>query len=105
MFANEALPVVLTAPKSWSCQGFGSVADATVKMTGLLFVMLGATVTTRGPVVAPEGTVKEMDVALHELTVTGTLFKVTRLPLCVAPKPVPVIATGVPTGPDAGERL
>jgi len=41
--------------------------------------MLGATETTSGPEVAPEGTVKEMEVALQELTGTGTLFKVTRL--------------------------
>ncbi len=104
-FENVALPAKLTAPKSWSCHGAGSVDDSTVKVTGLLFVMLGATVTTRGPVVPPEGTLHEMEVSLHELIVAGTLFRVTRLPACVAPKPVPVITTVVPTGPAAGVIL
>ncbi len=92
-FEYAALPAVLTAPKSWSCHGAGSVDDSTVKVTGLLFVMLGATVTTRGPVEAPEGMVQEIEVSLHELMVTGTPFRVAWLPLCEVPKPVPVMFT------------
>ena len=39
-----------------------------------------ATETTSGPDVAPDGIVMEMDVALHELMVTGAPFRFTTLP-------------------------
>jgi hypothetical protein len=39
----------------------------------------------------------------HVITVALVEFNVTVLPTCVAPKPVPVIVTGMPTGPELGE--
>src|SRR5690242_3479635 len=61
--------------------------------------MVGATETSKGPEVAPLGMVMLREVVLQELTVTGMPWSSTRLPPCVAPKPVPVIATGLPTAP------
>ena len=45
----------------------------------MLLFMLGATDTTKGPEVAPDGTVMVMDVGLQELMVTSTPFSVTML--------------------------
>jgi hypothetical protein len=57
------------------------------------------TVTTTFPVVAPLGTDVLMLVAVHPVTVAAVPLNVTVLPPCVDPKFVPVIVTGVPTGP------
>src|SRR5271169_5379468 len=81
----------------------GSVWMVTVKVAGLLLVMLGATVTTIGPEVAPDGMVMVMEVALQELTVTGVPLSATTLLPCVAPNAEPLMTTWVPTGPLAGE--
>ncbi len=51
-----------------------------MKITGLLSFMLGATETSNGPEVAPVGTVTMIDVPVHELTVMGAPFSVTKLP-------------------------
>jgi len=67
--------------------------------------MLGATETTIGPDVAPEGMVITMAVALHELTVTVTSLSKTTLLPCTAPKPEPKIATWPPTDPVVAERF
>jgi hypothetical protein len=67
--------------------------------------MPGATDTTNGPEVAPVGIVMLMDVAPHELTVACVPFSSTTLPLCVAPKPVPVITTWLPIDPVVAETL
>jgi hypothetical protein len=40
-----------------------------------------------------------IEVALHELIVVGAPFKRTALPACVAPNPVPEMATWPPTAP------
>jgi hypothetical protein len=45
------------------------------------------------------GIVTVIEVPLHELIVIGASFNNTTLPFCVAPKPVPVMTTGLPTGP------
>ena len=71
----------------------------TVNATPLLLSMLGATRTDMSPDVAPVGIVTVIDVALHELMVTGASFNTTVLPLCEAPNPEPDITTCVPTGP------
>jgi len=60
------------------------------------------TVKTTGPVVAPLGTVATMLVALQLEGTAATPLNVTVLVPCEAPKFVPVIAIGVPTGPDVG---
>jgi len=49
----------------------------TVNVTGLLLFMLGATNTANGPEVAPAGIVMLIDVALHELMLTGMPFNIT----------------------------
>jgi hypothetical protein len=64
-----------------------------VKITGLLSFMLGATDTTKGPEVAPDGMVMVMDVALQELIVTPAPFSSTTLPPWGVPNPVPEITT------------
>ncbi len=48
-------------------------------MMGLLSSMFGATETTNGPEVAPDGIVMMMDVLVQKPTVTGALFSVTKL--------------------------
>src|SRR5689334_8322853 len=64
-----------------------------------------STVTTTLPVVAPVGTGTTMLVADQLVGVAATPLKVTVLAPCVAPNPVPMIVTGVPTAPTAGLRL
>jgi hypothetical protein len=63
------------------------------------------TVTTTFPLAAPLGTGTVMLVSLQLVGVATVPLKLTMLELCTAPKLVPVIVTGVPTGPDAGLRL
>jgi hypothetical protein len=63
------------------------------------------TVTTTAPLVTFGGTVTGIDVALQFVGVTATPLKVTVLVPCVEPKFTPVIVTGEPIGPDAGEML
>jgi hypothetical protein len=55
----------------------GKDSDVTVKLTWLLMSILGATTTTRGPDVAPVGTVAEMEVALQEVAGISSAFRVT----------------------------
>ena len=74
-----------------------------MKVNGLLLVMLGATETTSGPELAPEGMVMVMDVPLQELMVTGAPFRVTTLPPWEVPKPDPVITTWLPIEPVVAE--
>ena len=62
------------------------------------------TVTTTLPVVAIKGTVTMMLVADHEVAIAGTPLKVTVEVPWGDPKLVPVIVTGVPTGPEVTER-
>jgi len=65
--------------------------------------MLGATSTDITPDVAPAGIVTVIEVALHELIVTGASFNKTTLDPCEAPNPVPEITTWEPTGPVVAE--
>lgn len=67
--------------------------------------MLGPTRTQISAVVAAVGIVMVMEVALHELTVTGASFKTTALLPCEVPNPEPEITTCVPTGPVVVDRL
>jgi hypothetical protein len=55
--------------------------------------MLGATETTKCPDTAPAGIEMVIEVALHELTVTGDALNVTRLLPWLTPKPEPVRTT------------
>jgi hypothetical protein len=71
----------------------GSGCAVTVKTTGLLSFIPGATDTTIGPEVAPAGMVMLMEVPLQVLMVTGDPFRSTTLLACVAPKFNPLIVT------------
>jgi hypothetical protein len=79
--------------------GAGTV---TVKLTPLL--AWPPTVTITLPVVAPIGTGATMLVALQLVGVAAVPLKLTALVPCVLPKLVPLIVTGVPTGPEVGDR-
>src|SRR5208282_4195485 len=92
-FAYVALPARPTLPTSWSSQPCGNVDEVTVKPTALLSFMVGATETTNGPEVAPDGIVIPIEVALHEFTVIGESFRYTALPPWVLPKPEPEMVT------------
>jgi hypothetical protein len=86
---------------------------------GLMFVIVGVANTVNGfpllstplactitfPVVAPEGTVAWMLVALQLLTFAVVPLKSTALVPWVDPKLVPVTVTAVPTAPDVTDRL
>ena len=72
----------------------------TVKFTRLLAIP--PTVTSTLPVVVFVGTDVTRVVALQLVTVAAVPLNVTVLVPCVGPKFVPVIATVVPGGPDAG---
>jgi hypothetical protein len=75
----------------------------TVKLTPLL--LTPPTVTITLPVVAVAGTGTTMLVMLQLVGVAATPLNVTVLEPCVAPNPVPVIATLVPTVAAEGEML
>ena len=78
-------------------------AGSIVKLIPLLATP--PTVTTTGPVVAPEGTGTVMDVPLHVPGVAAVPLNVTVLVPGEEPNPLPVIVTDVPTTPIVGERL
>ena len=102
-FVKLALPVIPTAPTSWSNQDTGSGCDVTVNRTALLSFIPGATETNNGPVVAPDGIVIVMDVPLQLLTVTPAPFSSTALFPCEPPNPVPEITTWLPIDPVVAE--
>jgi hypothetical protein len=62
-------------------------------------------VTTTLPLVAPAGTVAAMLVLFQLVAAAAVPLKATVLLLCIVPKFVPVIATGVPTAPEFGLTL
>jgi hypothetical protein len=78
-------------------------AETTVKLLPLLATL--DTVTTTLPVVAPEGTVTAMLVALQLVAVAVVPLNWTVLVPCEAPKFVPVIVTEAPTAPVVGDKL
>jgi uncharacterized protein YjeT (DUF2065 family) len=80
----------------------GAVA-VTVKLRPLL--VWPPTLTTTFPDAAPAGTIAVILVALQLVGVATVPLKVIVLEPCVAPKFVPAMVTGVPTGPEAGLRL
>jgi hypothetical protein len=75
----------------------------TVNVTPLL--LWPPTVAVTVPVVAPLGTAVTILVALQLAAVAGVPLNATALVPCVVPRFVPVIVTGVPTGPELTERL
>jgi len=100
------VPVIVTTPPTGPEVGFILEmlgGGATVKFTPLLAIL--STVTTTFPVVAAAGTVVVRLVAVQLITVAAIPLNVTVLARCVAPKPVPLMVTTVPTGPELGVRL
>ena len=102
--APKLVPLISTVVPSGPATGLNEpIAGVTVKDAPPLGVP--STVTTTGPVVAPAGTVTEIEVSLQSLAVAPVPLKVTVLVACAAPKLVPVISTVVPSGPESGLRL
>src|SRR5947208_2366252 len=64
-----------------------------------------STATTKFPVVAAVGTVTTICVVLQLVTVATVPLNVTVPVLCVAPKFVPIMVTGVPGVPEVTDRL
>jgi hypothetical protein len=101
-------PVIVTAVPTFPDVGFKLVIEGpdvvvTVKFTPLLATPF--TVTLTFPVVAPAGTDVAMLVGLQLVVVAALPLNVTVLVPCVDPKFIPVIVTGLPTGPDVEERF
>lgn len=100
----KVVPVIVTAVLT------GPEATDKLLMAGVtvkLFPLLATpdTVTTTFPVVAVLGTVA-LTVPEDQLVTVATVpLNLTVLEPCVVPKPLPVMVTDVPTGPDVGERL
>jgi hypothetical protein len=104
--APKFVPVIVTEVATGPLVGERLVrlgGTVTVKLTPLL--ARPPTVTTTLPVVAPAGTGATMLVADQLVGVAVMPLNFTVLPPWVAPNPVPVIVTGVPTGPMVGPRL
>jgi hypothetical protein len=78
-------------------------AGTTVKLTPLLDLL--ETFTTTLPVVAADGTVATILVALQLVALALVPLNVTVLVPCVEPKFVPVIVTEAPTAPEVGDKL
>jgi len=78
-------------------------AATTVKLTPLL--ALFETVTTTFPVVAPDGTVATILLALQLVAVAVAPLNLTVLVPWVEPKFDPVIVTKAPTAPEVGDKL
>ena len=78
-------------------------AGTTVKLTPLLALL--ETVTTTLPVVAPDGTVATMLVALQLVVLALVPLNLTVLVPLVEPKFVPVIVTEAPTAPEVGDKF
>lgn len=79
------------------------MAGVTVKLTPLLAVP--PTVTTTLPVPAPAGTGTTILPLFQLVGVAAVPLKVTVLLPCVAPNPVPLRVTEVPTGPEVGDSV
>lgn len=104
--APKLLPEIVTEDPTTPALGDTLLMDGgitRVKFTPLL--ASPPTVTTILPVVVPTGTVTPIPVLLQLPAVAAMPLKVTVLPLCVAPKLLPVIVTAAPTGAAAGEML
>lgn len=78
-------------------------AGVTVKLLPLLLTPLA--LTTTFPVVAPEGTVATITVAVQLVIAAVVPLNLTVAVPCVAPKLVPEIVTDAPTAPDTGATL
>jgi hypothetical protein len=102
--APNVVPVMVTDAVTAPEAGDRLVmCGTTVKLFPLLATP--ETVTTTFPVVAAAGTVTAMLVALQVVAVAVVPLNVTVLVPWGEPKPVPVMVTDVPTGPDVTDKL
>ena len=100
----NVVPVMVTdAPTAPDVIDKLEMCGVTVKLFALLATP--ETVTITFPVVAADGTVTAMLVALQLVAVAVVPLNVTVLEPWVEPKLVPVIVTDVPTGPDVTDKL
>jgi hypothetical protein len=103
--APKLLPAMTMAvPTGPEASDSFEMLGSTVKITPLLATPL--TVTTTFPVAAPLGTATAMLPSLQLETAPALVpLKVTVLLPWVATKPLPVMTTAAPTGPEVGDRL
>jgi len=100
----KPVPVIVTGVPTAPERGpMLTMLGVTEKFTPLLAT--DPTVTTTLPLVAPGGSGATMLVTLQLVGVASVPLKPTVLVPCAAPKPVPVIVTGVPTPPTKGLML
>src|SRR5690348_11088759 len=102
-FAYVALPVFATEPTSSSSHLVGRGCVVTSNQSGLLLFMVGATITTTFPLLAPAGTVTSIVVFVQPFTGIETPPNMTTLFPWEAPNPEPIIANVVPTEPAVTE--
>jgi hypothetical protein len=101
---SKPVPDMMTAVPTEPLAGRNSVITGrTLKLSDEVAVM-PSTVTEMTPVVAPEGTVVTIDVAVELSTVAVTPLNVTVLSIAVVSKFVPWIVTVLPTTPLVGEK-
>jgi hypothetical protein len=107
--ATKLVPVTATLVPEPALVGVKLVIVGAPDVTTLKLVALDTvtplTVTEMGPVVAPVGTVVEIDPADEALTDAAVPLKVTVLLPGVVLNPAPVIVTAVPTDPLVGLKL
>src|SRR5262245_58029505 len=105
----KLVPVIVTEVPTMPCSGESLVITGiTKKELALLFVPFTVTTMSAKPVGKLLGTGTTILLSLQELGVVASPPKVTVLLACVAPKLVPFMVTGLPTGltePTLGERL
>ena len=104
--APKFAPVIVTGIPTGPEAGLKLVMLGVKTVNATLLLDTPPTVTTTIPVVAPDGTVATMLVALQLVASPAeTPPNVTALEPCDVPKFVPVIVTEAPTGPAAGLKL
>ena len=102
----KPLPLIVTDAPTGPHAGETLVilgGETTVKLDPLLFTPLANTTTF--PVVAPDGTVVAILVALQLVIVAAVPLKLTMPEPCVERKLDPVIVTAAPTAPEVTDRL
>jgi hypothetical protein len=104
---SKFVPLMLSAVPGEPMAGEKPVIVGAVEPTtneDVLVALPDGLVTAITPVVAPEGTVAMISVAVADVTCAAVPLKVTAFCEGVALKPVPSIATVAPRGPPSGEN-
>jgi hypothetical protein len=101
------LPEARKVSGTFNVEGFAEAVKAILNETVKVgpVAVIPATVTVTAPLTAFEGTETTICELLQLLAETGTPPNSTTLSLWVAPNPLPLIVTGVPTTPEVGEML